>query len=232
MLMLLPLKRPVAAKHRLGGLLDTSERGALARAMAEDLLATLTAHTAVSRIVLLSSGPEAAALAARWRVEFLDESALDGASGMNEVINAAALRLAAVGSLVCVAGDLPLLATSELGDFLARHAATQAPSVTLAPDRWRDGSNLIAWQPESGFRVAFGPGSCARHRLLAEQAGMNFTLCAAPGSGHDIDEPRDLQALLAEAPRHLAPETRRLLAERDIATRLAAAPAVTVDHAA
>jgi 2-phospho-L-lactate guanylyltransferase len=232
MLMLLPLKRPVAAKHRLGGLLDASERGALARAMAEDLLATLTAHTAASRIVLLSSGPEAAALAAQWQVEFLDEAELAGASGMNEVINAAALRLAAVGSLVCVAGDLPLLASDELGDFLARHAAAQAPSVTLAPDRWRDGTNLIAWQPGSGFRVAFGPGSCARHRLLAEQAGMNFTLCAAPGSGHDIDEPRDLQALLAEAPHHLAPETRRLLAERDIAARLRASPAVTVDHAA
>ncbi len=230
MLLLLPLKHHSSAKHRLAGVLSVAERGSLVQAMAGDLLQTLTRQSGVSRIVTVSGDPQAARLAARWKVEFLDESELGGACGLNDVVNSAARRLAArtTEDLACVAGDLPLLSAEELGEFISAHiaarrySASARPSVTLVPDRWRQGTNLIAWQPASGFSVAFGPGSLERHRRQAASNGATFTLCESAGGGHDIDEPRDLHALVFDAPRHLAPHTRRYLNESGLHSRLSA----------
>ena len=229
MLLLLPLKHHSTAKLRLGGVLSLAERGALVQAMASDLLQTLTCQRSIARIVVVSEDPRAAELAAQWKVEFLDESALDGARGLNDVVNSAARHLAAraTNDLACIAGDLPLLTAEELSEFIRTHAATRGfsgslqPSVTLAPDRWREGTNLIAWQPDSAFSVAFGPASMERHRQQAAAIGARFSLCESAGGGHDIDEPRDLHALAFDTPRSLAPHTRRYLNESGIFARLA-----------
>lgn len=223
MWVLLPLKHLSAAKHRLGRALSAAERGALVRAMASDILEMLTRIPAFERIVVCSGDPQVARLAAEWKVDFLPESELAGAEGLNEVVNAAAQRLAAQGGqdIVCVPGDVPLLRAEEVAAFIRTHLAAPRPSVTLAPDRWGRGTNLIAWQPGSGFSVAFGPGSMERHRSTAARAGAAFSLCEAPGSGLDIDEPRDLYALAFDTPRGLAPHTRRYLRESSLYSRLA-----------
>lgn len=223
MWVLLPLKHLSAAKHRLGRVLSAAERGALVHAMASDLLEMLARHPGVSRVVVCSNDAQTARLAARWDAEFLAESGLGGVRGMNQVVNAAAGTLAARGAedLACIAGDVPLLTGSELQRFLDTHAGARRPCVTLAPDRWRQGTNLIAWQPASGFSVAFGPGSLERHRARAAQLGAGFSLCEAAGSGLDIDEPGDLQTLAFDTPPALAPHTRRYLNESGLAARLA-----------
>ena len=227
MWVLLPLKHLSAAKHRLGGFLSASERGALVRAMSDDLLGMLTLQPGIERIVICSKDRRAGQLAADWGVEHLAESEL-GAPGstleMNDAVNAAASHLAAGSDidLACIAGDVPLLSAEELAEFLRTHLRAPRPSVTLAPDRWRQGTNLIAWQPASGFSVAFGPGSMERHRALAQHIGATFTLCEAHGSGLDIDEPRDLRALAGELTDTLAPQTLNYLKESGLLMRLLA----------
>ena len=39
--------------------------------------------------------------------------------------------------------------------------------VLIVPDRWNDGTNVIAVPADSGFRFAYGPGSFGRHAAEA-----------------------------------------------------------------
>lgn len=216
------LKDLSAVKQRLSSALNTSERGALVLAMASDLLATLTKCSGLERLVVCSPNAQAEQLARQWHVDFMSEAQLPVRGNVNLVANAMAEVLGEQGArdVLCIPGDVPLLTPGELAFFCEAHKRLRKPSVTAAPDRHGTGTNLIAWQPKSGFSVAFGPGSLERHRARAQQIGASMGICRTLGGGLDIDEPADLALLLRETDRELAPATRRYLAESGLTGRL------------
>jgi 2-phospho-L-lactate guanylyltransferase len=197
------------------------ERLGLVRAMAADVLATLTRQPDLARIVLCSNEPEAERVAWSWGVELRSEGETP-AGGYAAAVNRAVASLAAEGAeeILVVPGDVPLLSPTELGQFLARHRVAGSRAVTLAPDRWREGTNLLAWRPLPAFTARFGPGSLARHSECAARLGFELTLCNLPGAGHDIDEPADLLELADTAPEAGAPQTRAFLAESGLIDKL------------
>jgi 2-phospho-L-lactate guanylyltransferase len=65
------------------------------------------------------------------------------------------------------------------------------------PARDGDGTNALLVAPPGAFPPRFGPGSFARHRAEAEARRLDCRVLPLAGIGLDIDEPRDLQALLA-----------------------------------
>jgi 2-phospho-L-lactate guanylyltransferase len=65
--------------------------------------------------------------------------------------------------------------------------------VSIAPDRHRDGSNVMCLPADSGFRFAYGPGSFARHRAEAERLGLAVRVVEDPTLEVDIDDPDDLR---------------------------------------
>ena len=69
--------------------------------------------------------------------------------------------------------------------------------VTLAPDRARDGTNLLLARPPELAPLAYGRGSFARHRSLARRAGAPIMVFKAPGAAFDVDQPADLDELIA-----------------------------------
>lgn len=189
---LLPMKDLVQAKSRLGGVLASHERRALAQAMAEDVLTALTACEGLAGILLVSDDPGAELLANKYGVEMLPESEL-GASGLNEVITAACDLLArrGVDSIAVVHGDLPLLTAAELGQLLAERTRSGA-DVVIAPDRRRDGTNVLVTAAGARPRFRYGPGSCEAHRDEAQAAGLTCCQVELPGAGLDVDQPADL----------------------------------------
>jgi 2-phospho-L-lactate guanylyltransferase len=50
--------------------------------------------------------------------------------------------------------------------------------------------------PPDGFPPSFGPGSFARHLAQAEARGIDCRVIELAGLARDVDEPRDLLALL------------------------------------
>ena len=216
------MKDLVQAKSRLGGVLASHERRALAQAMVEDVLAALAGCKRLAGILLVSDDPGADMLATKYGAEMLPESTL-GTTGLNPVLEAACDRLADRGAAVVaiVHGDLPLLSTPDIESLLA---AMDRPGVDLviAPDRRADGTNLMAVRPAARPRLQYGSGSCRAHEAAARVAGLTAERLQLPGAALDVDEPGDLLDLWHQVQRGRGGEhTRAFLARPEIAKRLA-----------
>jgi FO synthase len=214
---LVPLKKLAGAKSRLAGLLSPAERAGLARAMAEDVLAVLTEHRALSAVTLLSDDQQVREMAMEFGIDFLPESEL-GSEGLNGSVAAATGELLARGEqrLLVLHADLPLLRESDISAAVDAHAAS--PGLLIGTDTAGQGSNLLLFDAGSIPRFEFGPQSCQKHQLWAEQSGTACTVLQRPGIALDVDEPLDISELLAFE--HIGERTRRWLGESGLAARL------------
>ncbi len=221
---LLPMKDLVQAKTRLGGVLASHERRALAQAMAEDVLAALTDSAALAGVLLISDDPGADMLAAKYAVDWLPESALN-TSGLNQVVTAgcAVLESRGIESVLVVHSDLPLLTASTVDRAVAMFAAGGV-ELLLVPDRRREGTNMLLARTSALPVFHYGRGSFAAHRRAATEQGLVCAEQALPDAALDVDQPADLvdvwQLSISGAP--AGNHTRAFLGRSDIARRLRA----------
>jgi 2-phospho-L-lactate guanylyltransferase len=111
--------------------------------------------------------------------------------GLNGAVEAGIdrLRQNGVEQVTVAHADLPrATALSSVGD---------APGITLVPDRFGNGTNVIVVPVDAGFRFSYGPGSFARHRLEGERSGLPMRVLDRPDLAWDVDEPDDLLPLTA-----------------------------------
>lgn len=218
---LVPLKDLVEAKTRLAGLMSASERRSLAQAMAEDVLMVLGAHPMLRRVTLVSDDPSASMLAQTYGVDHLKEAAL-GASGLNQVIEAAADSLldSDTGPMIVLHADLPLLCAEDITAVITCYQSV--PGLIIGCDRHRSGSNLLAFDSKSRPRFCFGRDSYAAHRAAAGQAGFAVSEIYRPGISLDLDDAHDMAELLRQLPA-AGDRTRALLVGTDLGRRLSLA---------
>lgn len=175
---LVPVKRFADAKRRLGGVLSSAEREALAQRMAERVLGA----AAPLPVAVVCDDLDVAAWArARGALVIWEPG-----RGLNGAVEAGVARLEAlrVRRVVVAHADLPLAAgLAELGG---------CAGVTLVPDRRGDGTNVIELPADCGFRFSYGPGSFERHRAECERLGVPYRAMAVPWLSYDVDVPGDL----------------------------------------
>lgn len=224
---ILPLKDFLKAKQRLAGVLSDVERRHLFQMMVQDVLEALSASTEVSHVLLVSDDPSAALLAEHYGVECLSEKALFeplaagvAPSGLNAVVNATIATLAerGVDELMVVHGDLPLIQASEIDALLASHR--QLPEdgrMTIVSDEQGDGSNILMLRPSTAITTQYGVGSCEKHRLAAEAAGIACQVQRMAGASLDIDRREDLLRLCQS---ELGCHSTRYIREQGIDQRL------------
>jgi 2-phospho-L-lactate/phosphoenolpyruvate guanylyltransferase len=173
-----PVKAFTAAKVRLAAALDPIERAALARRMAEVVLAAAPPLPAI--VVCDDDDVRAWAEAAGARVVWCPGRGLNGAVADG----VAALCADGVSMAVVAHADLPM--ATRLGwvaDF---------PGVTVVPDRRLDGTNVLAMPTDAGFRFSYGAGSFARHRAEARACGLPARIVRDDRLAWDVDLPVDL----------------------------------------
>lgn len=217
------MKDLVQAKSRLGGVLAPHERRALAQAMAEDVLTALTGSDGLSGILLVSDDPGAELLANKYAVDMLPEAEL-GTAGLNNVITAACELLAGRGAgvIAIVHGDLPLLSAAEIDQLLAARARSDV-DVVIAPDRRRDGTNVLVMAAAKRPVFHYGRGSCLAHQRESQAAGLSCSIVELPGAALDVDQPADLLDLWQQCQRGgVTGYTGAFLSRPDIARRLSA----------
>jgi 2-phospho-L-lactate guanylyltransferase len=178
-------------------LLTADERQKLVQAMAEDVLAVLCHHPLLNEVWVVSNNLGVERLAGQYGARYIDERRL-GTSGLNNVVQAASVFLQQQGArrLLVVHGDIPLLSDAELNDLLQAGEYAGEPSIILATDRHKSGSNALVLSPPTVLPFQFGENSRQKHCETAAQRGINYQVLQLPGLACDIDCPDDLLALL------------------------------------
>lgn len=174
----MPVKAFHAAKLRLAPALDPAARAALARELADVVVAAAAPLQAV--VVCDDEAVRDWALAAGADVVWCPSRGLNGAVSDG----VAQLRADGIDTAIVAHADLPLARSlAWVADF---------PGITVVPDRRRDGTNVLAVPTAADFRFAYGAGSFARHRVEAARLGIPLRIVDDPELGWDVDLPADL----------------------------------------
>ncbi len=180
---LVPVKAFDQAKRRLHLALSEPERAALSRAMADRVL---TAARPLPVAVVCDDNEVAEWARARGALVIWEPG-----RGLNGAVEAGVDHLASMGvAQVTVAhADLPRARDiTEVGE---------AEGITLVPDRYGNGTNVMALPTDVGFQFSYGPGSFARHRTEALRLGVTVRILDRPDLAWDVDEPGDVVPVLA-----------------------------------
>ncbi len=194
-IVLVPIRSFDDAKSRLAASLDQQERRALSRAMAQTVVAA--AHDLPVWVV--TDDDEVA----DWAQVLGASSCAVDVSGLNPAATAAAAAAADAGAsrIIIAHADLPY--ASDL-------RVVTGAGVALAPDRHRDGSNVMSLPTNTGFTFAYGPGSFAKHRAESARLGLDFTEIDDASLGWDVDSPADLPSGLVDTAHDYTPTTPRV----------------------
>jgi 2-phospho-L-lactate guanylyltransferase len=175
---LVPIKAFHEAKGRLDHALGPGERAALARSMAAQ--------------VLEAAGPLPVAVVcddndvADWARERGALVVWEPGRGLNGAVEAGVERLRDAGVVHVTVSHADLPRARGLA------AVGLAPGITLVPDRYGNGTNVIAVPAAAGFRFSYGPGSFARHAAEADRLGIAVRVLDLPDLAWDVDEPADM----------------------------------------
>ena len=212
-----PVKSPRRAKHRLEPVLSESEREQLAGVMAREVFAAVSTLTMYGRFVI-SDDPDILEEGRRFGLEPLIDRIGQGQSAAVRQGFAAAWERGFTAALT-IPGDVPAVTPRELSDLCTYRPEIE---VVLAPDRERVGTNGLRLVPPHAITLRFGEGSFSLHQAEARRANRSLAVRDVEGLRYDLDRPEDVIAFM-QLSRDTA--THRLLQELGVADRaLASTP--------
>ena len=175
---LIPVKAFDAAKGRLAPALDHRARAALARSLADAVVAACAGLD----VFVVCEDPAVATWARHAGATVLPNHE----PGLNAAVRhgIAALARRHIDRVLVAHADL---ATPTTLPDLFEH-----DGIVLVPDRRLDGTNVMVVPPDAGFSFSYGPGSFARHLSEADRLGMPVHVVRDVGLALDLDEPDDL----------------------------------------
>jgi 2-phospho-L-lactate/phosphoenolpyruvate guanylyltransferase len=186
-----PVKSPKRAKHRLEPVMTEPERTRLAVTMARDVFEAVAPLTSVGRFVV-SDDPDVLDEAKRFGLEPIDDRARQGQSAaVGQGFSLAWER--GFTSALTIPGDVPGVMTDELLRFSEYRPEIE---VLLAPDRGRVGTNGLRLVPPHAISLAFGEDSFNLHRAAAARANRSFAVMEVEGLRYDLDTPEDVVAFI------------------------------------
>ena len=182
-----------AAKQRLANVLDQPSRTKLAQAMLHDVLAALHGWTNRPQVAVVTGDPYATELAGEYRFEIIPDPDNPGETGAIEMATRVCVERGAEFTLV-IPADIPLIQAWELEEILK-----QAPSEgsVLVPAGDGRGTNAAFRRPANLFPLRFGNDSFKPHHAAAQATGKPCVVLELPGIAVDVDNPADLQQLIA-----------------------------------
>jgi 2-phospho-L-lactate guanylyltransferase len=186
---IVPVKPLRLGKSRLSGVLNDNERTVLNRIFLENALDILRATPQIGHTLVVSRDPAALAIAREFGARTVLE---DGTPNLNNALQRATMlaRAYEVNGVLILPADLPLLSQPDIEHFIAERGAP--PSVTIAPDRHKDGTNALLVEPPGLMKYHYGPQSFEAHCRLAQEAGATVNIVYNYNLALDLDTPEDL----------------------------------------
>ncbi len=189
---IVPVKPLRRGKSRLSAVLSEDERSQLNHQLFVHTLAVLKQVPAITDILVVSRDSDVLTEARELQVRTVTEN---GTPELNNALRRASLfsmPFSTEGVLI-VPADLPLMTPDDVSDFLERGG--DPPMVVIAPDRRRQGTNLLFTNPADLLVFSFGQESFERHLNLARQKGTRVEVVENERIGLDLDTPEDYDLL-------------------------------------
>ncbi len=192
-ILLIPVKDLTNAKQRLSPALDQTQRSQLAEAMLRDVMGAASGVSSRVDVALVTGDRRGKELAAEFDFLVVEDTRNESET--------AAIAMATTWSeardydtTIVIPGDIPLTRAAELHQVL--DAAPQEGAV-LVPAYDRRGSNCILRRPASIITLRFGNDSFLPHCEAMKMTGKPLVILEMPGISLDIDNPHELDLLLA-----------------------------------
>jgi 2-phospho-L-lactate guanylyltransferase len=181
---LVPIKDFRQAKNRLSQRLDAEARETLARSMAQRVV---KAAGDLSTYVVCNDRA-----VANWAQSMEAEVIWVRQDGLNPAVTEAATQVTDLYAHMIIAhADLPQ--AESLGGI------ARANTVSIVPDRHRQGTNVLSLPTGTAFEFQYGSGSLYRHMAEASRCKLDLKVLQIPQLQWDIDTPEDLDALQEKA---------------------------------
>ena len=192
-MILVPIKNTAWAKQRLASVLDQTARTQLAQALLTDVLTTLQGWKSRPPVGVVTSDPYATKLALQYGFEVIPDPDNPGETGAIQMATRVSVERGEESTLV-IPADIPLLESWEL-DEIYRQAPVEGSVLVPAGDG--RGTNAALRRPANLFPLRFGNDSFKPHHAAAQATGKPCVVLQLPGIALDVDNPPDLQRLLA-----------------------------------
>ena len=182
-----PVKDLRGTKSRLAPVLDPGARAGLTLYMMGRVVGAIR-EAGVGDVCVVS--PDRMVLEEakrRGATPLLQES-----RGLNPALEEGRRRMLGLGApaLLVLPADLPLLDAEDVLAVLQE--AGEEPSVVIAPDGSRSGTNALLIQPPDVLPFAFGAGSFEAHVGAARRRGLDVNVCERSHLAFDLDTAGDL----------------------------------------
>ena len=175
---LVPLRSLNHGKARLKDALSVNSRNELIEEMASNVVRS--AHDLDVLVVHDDPG------VADWAHSRGATSLQPPISGLNNAVTAGRdhLRDLGYGRVVIAHADLPF--AKDLRVMCTGH------EIVIAPDRLRQGTNVLAVPTTLDFEFSYGEGSFAMHLATARSLNIEPHILESPDLAWDVDDPQDL----------------------------------------
>jgi 2-phospho-L-lactate guanylyltransferase len=190
---LVPIKNTSCAKQRLASILDQDSRTRLAQAMLHDVLSALHQWKDRPSVGIVTSDAYATQLAREYKFEVIADPQNPGETGAIEMATQVCVERGEDSTLV-IPADIPLIQPWEL-EQIYRQAPAQGTVLVPAGDG--RGTNAAFRRPANLFPLRFGNDSFKPHYAAAQATGQPCAVLNLPGIAVDVDNPEDLQQLIA-----------------------------------
>jgi 2-phospho-L-lactate/phosphoenolpyruvate guanylyltransferase len=190
---LVPIKNTSGAKQRLASILDQDSRTRLAQAMLHDVLSALYEWKDRPSVGIVTTDAYAIQLASEYRFEIIPDPENPGETGAIEMATQVCVARGEDSTLV-IPADIPLIQAWEL-ERIYKVAPVQGTVLVPAGDA--RGTNAALRRPANLFPLRFGNDSFKPHHAAAQATGQPCVILNLPGIAVDVDNPEDLQGLIA-----------------------------------
>ena len=182
----IPIRAFALGKARLAAELDASERAALGRRLAGQVVEAASEFA----VAVVSSDDDVRTWARERGITTIDDpGSLDAAARAGR--GWAATR--GCTRVVIAHADLPFARSFT---SVARDGAQ--PVAVLVPCHRDDGTPVLSIPVNAPFEFHYGPGSFRRHATEARRVGLGVRVVRDPALAFDVDLPDDLERLALE----------------------------------
>lgn len=192
-ILLIPFKSLATAKQRLAGALNAQQRSEFAEAMLRDVLHAAAGVMDRIDVALVTGDARAQRLAQEHGFIIIEDTRNESETAAIEMATAWCEQRG-YDMTVVVPADIPLITSDELHRVLD---AAPCVGAVFVPAYDRRGSNCILRRPASLIPLRFGNDSFLPHCEAMKHTGKELIILELAGIGLDVDNPHELELLVA-----------------------------------